>query len=66
MFRYGELDIHVVVKKELFKTGPKEMKFRKFLREYNYEDWYLSDIVPQEMMHELGVLYIYILTNEII
>ena len=53
--RYGELDIHVVVKKELFKTGPKTMKLKKFLREYMYEDWYLSDIIPQEMTSELTV-----------
>ena len=43
------------MKKELFKTGPKSMKFKKFLREYMYEDWYLSDIVPHEMTPELGV-----------
>ncbi len=54
-FSYGDLKVHVVVKKELFQTGPKKMKFRKFLKEYHYEDWYLSNIVPQEMMHELVV-----------
>ena len=53
--RYSELQIHVVVKKELFVSGPKKMKMKKFLKEYLYEDWYLSDIVPQEMMDELGV-----------
>ena len=47
--------MHTVVKKELFKSGPKKMKFKKFLREYMYEDWYLSNIVPEEMMHELAV-----------
>lgn len=51
--KYGDLVVHVVMKKELFKTGPRKMKFRKFLKEYLYEDWYLSDIVPHEMTHEL-------------
>lgn len=51
--KYGDLDVHVVVKKELFTTGPKKLKFKKFLKEYQYEDWYLSNIVPKEMMSEL-------------
>ena len=54
-FRYGELDVHVVVKKELLTSGPKKLKFKKFLKEYQYEDWHLSNIVPKEMMKELIV-----------
>ena len=54
-FRFGELFIHVVVKKELFNTGPQRLRFRKFLKEYQYEDWYLSNTIPQEMMPDLTV-----------
>jgi len=50
---YGDLKIHVVVKKELFTHGPQAMTFKKFLKEYQYEDWYLSNTVPEEMMKEL-------------
>lgn len=53
--RYGGIDIDVVVKKELLKSGPQKMSFKKFLKEYNYEDWYLSNFIPLEMMHELVV-----------
>lgn len=52
---YGDLDIHVVVKKELIKKGPKVLKFKKFLKEYHYEDWYLTNTIPQEMMKEVEV-----------
>ena len=31
------------------------MTFKKFLKEYQYEDWYLSNTVPEEMMAELVV-----------
>ena len=31
------------------------MKLKKFIREYMYEDWYLANLVPQEMMTELSV-----------
>lgn len=51
--KYGGIDIDVVVKKELLKSGPQKMSFKKFLKEYNYEDWYLSNFIPLEMMHEL-------------
>ena len=53
--RYGALDIHVVVKKELLKQGPQKMTFKTFLKEYLYEDWYLSEVVPAEMMGDLAV-----------
>lgn len=50
---YGNLDVHVAVKKEVLTSGPKKMPFKKFLKEFNYEDWYLSNFVPLEMMKEL-------------
>jgi len=31
------------------------MKFSKFLKEFRYEDWYLSNFIPIEMMSELRV-----------
>jgi len=45
----------VVVKKELLRTGPKRMQFQKFLKHFTHENWYLSNYIPQEMMHELHV-----------
>lgn len=63
IFRYGELLINVVIKKQLMNTEPKPMKLSKFLKGFTYEDWYLSNYVPVEMLHELGVsdykLYLY-------
>lgn len=53
--RFGELDIHVVVKKDLLRKGPQKMKFRKFLREYQFEEWYLTTSLPQPMMSDLIV-----------
>ena len=31
------------------------MTLDEFLRDYNYEDWYISTTTPKEMMHELAV-----------
>ena len=60
--RYGDLKVHVVVKKELFeRQPPKAIPFKKFLKEYQYEDWYLSNTVPEEMMKELVVSSVLIL-----
>ena len=53
--RYGSIPVDVVVKKELLRTGPKRMPFHKFLKQFTYEDWYLTNYIPQEMMHELHV-----------
>jgi len=47
--------VDVVVKKELLRTGPKRMLFHKFLKQFTHENWYLSNYVPLEMMHELHV-----------
>ncbi len=33
----------------------REMALAKFLREYHYEDWYLTNIAPAEMMAQLVV-----------
>ena len=52
---YAHLDVHVTVKKELLTKGNRKLKFKKFLKEYHYEDWYLSNIVPTPMMRELIV-----------
>jgi hypothetical protein len=53
--RYGELIVSVTVKKEHAKKEIQRVKFKKFLREYEYEDWYLASIMPREMMHEFAV-----------
>ena len=47
--------MHVTVKKERTKLDKQKVKFKKFLREYEYEDWYLTNIMPREMMHEFTV-----------
>ena len=45
-----------MVKKEgLVKNQLREMTITKFLKEYHYEDWYLSNIAPAEMMKDLVV-----------
>jgi lysine-specific demethylase 8 len=51
--KYGPIPVDVVVKKQLLRKGPQRMKLQKFVMEFNYEDWYLSNYVPHEMMHEL-------------
>ncbi|XP_013380535.1 uncharacterized protein LOC106151697 [Lingula anatina] len=51
--KYGDLDVLVTVKKEVFKKGPKKMKLSQFLSDYMYENWYLSTTAPQQMMQEL-------------
>ncbi|KAI0222815.1 Fibrinogen-like protein 1 [Lamellibrachia satsuma] len=51
---YGDLDIDVVVKKERAKSVPMKMTFNQFLRDYQYEDWYLSTVTPREMLLELA------------
>ena len=33
------------------------MKIKKFLKEYHFEDWYLSNIAPAEMMKDLVVIH---------
>lgn len=55
LIRFGKIEIEVVVKKEYFKSGPKRLKFEKFLRDYLYEDLYLTNFVPESMMEELVV-----------
>ncbi|CAD5119390.1 DgyrCDS8004 [Dimorphilus gyrociliatus] len=51
---YGNLLVHVTVKKERAKQmDNKKVTFRQFLKEYQYEDWYLSNIVPQMMTLDL-------------
>jgi len=44
-----------MIKRELLQKGIKKMMMKQFLKQYNFEDWYLSNIIPQEMMHELVV-----------
>lgn len=54
--RYGDILVHVTVKKERAKTiNHQVVTFKRFLKEYQYEDWYLSNIVPQAMMSDLTV-----------
>lgn len=55
VFRYGKLNVTVVVKKERLTKGGRIMKFSKFLLDYMYEDWYMSNTVPSEMLEELPV-----------
>ena len=43
------------MKKERAKNVPLKMTFKTFLREYHYEDWYLSTVTPRDMLHELTV-----------
>ncbi len=51
---YGSLYVHIMVKKEgLTRNKLRKVPFSKFLKEYHYEDWYLSNIVPAEMTKEL-------------
>ncbi len=51
---YGSLYVHIMVKKEgLTRNKLRKVTFSKFLKEYHYEDWYLSNIVPAEMLKEL-------------
>ncbi|XP_074656672.1 uncharacterized protein LOC141909890 [Tubulanus polymorphus] len=55
---YGSLDIEVTMKKEMVLLRQpgfrvQKMKLSKFLKEYKYEDWYLSSLVPQPMINEL-------------
>ena len=45
------------MKKEgLITNQLREMKIKKFLKEYHFEDWYLSNIAPAEMMKDLVVM----------
>ena len=49
-----------MVKKEgLIKNQLREMTITKFLKEYHYEDWYLSNIAPAEMMKDLVVKHLF-------
>ena len=44
-----------MVKKERAKSVPMKMTLNQFLRDYQYEDWYLSTVTPREMLLELAV-----------
>ena len=61
--RYGSIPVDVVVKKELLRSGPQRMLFHKFLKQFTREDWYLTNYIPQEMMHELHVSHHTLIIN---
>ncbi|KAL8607664.1 hypothetical protein ACOMHN_039338 [Nucella lapillus] len=54
---YGKVNVSVTVKvmrrKDEVQTAPHVMKFKKFLYDYMYEDWYMASTVPLAMMPEL-------------
>ena len=58
--RYGKILVDVVVKRQ---KGPTDehrsradrMPFAKFIKDFNYQDWYLSSRVPFDMMPDLIV-----------
>jgi hypothetical protein len=54
-FRYGTVLVNVVVKKERQREMPRQMGFKQFLNEFLYEDLYLINDVPYEMMADFPV-----------
>ena len=55
LHRYGELNITITVKKQQMQMKKRQMLFRKFLLDYMYENWYLTNTVPLEMMGDFPV-----------
>uniref|UniRef100_A0A2C9M1Y7 JmjC domain-containing protein n=1 Tax=Biomphalaria glabrata TaxID=6526 RepID=A0A2C9M1Y7_BIOGL len=55
--KYANVNVSVhaqtVRKREKIETTQQVMKLKKFLYDYMYEEWYLSTVIPREMMQEL-------------
>ncbi|ESN91780.1 hypothetical protein HELRODRAFT_165856 [Helobdella robusta] len=51
--KFSHIDVNVTVKKSKSDNIPKTMKFGKFLKDYLYDNLYMSNYVPQEMMADL-------------
>ncbi|KAK3576648.1 hypothetical protein CHS0354_023166 [Potamilus streckersoni] len=52
-YNYGELNMTIDVKKQVkftISSDKRKMQFKKFLLDYMYENWYLTNTVPHEMM----------------
>ncbi|KAL5014577.1 hypothetical protein ScPMuIL_008847 [Solemya velum] len=50
---YGMINMTVIVRRGRAFDPPKKMLFKKYLRDYMYDDWFISSTIPQEMMIEL-------------
>jgi hypothetical protein len=55
---YGKLDIHYTKRKERSTEEFTVIPFRKFLKNYRVEDWYLRVIAPKEMHVDLPMPYV--------
>lgn len=56
--KYGNINVTVTARIDYDKTGRKKkilMRFKKFLLDYLYEDWYLATTIPIEMANELTI-----------
>ncbi|XP_029635883.1 bifunctional peptidase and arginyl-hydroxylase JMJD5-like [Octopus sinensis] len=55
--KYGNISVPVSVRKQQFPGQVRivQMKFKKFLLEYMYEDWYLATTIPLQMASELTI-----------
>lgn len=58
-FRFGSLNVTVTIKRQALMQEPLHeshvMKFKKFLIDYRFEEWYLVTPIPKKMMTELPV-----------
>ncbi|XP_064652231.1 uncharacterized protein LOC135502945 isoform X2 [Lineus longissimus] len=51
---YGDVKVRVTIKRAISSGQEyKLLKLKKFLKEYKFEDWYLSTIIPQEMRKDM-------------
>lgn len=59
VFRFGDLNVTVTVKRQAILQDVQHeqhvMKFKKFIMDYMYEEWYLVTPVPRQMMADLPV-----------
>nr|XP_022304685.1 lysine-specific demethylase 8-like [Crassostrea virginica] len=55
--QFGDLNVSVTVKKQVLLQDPQHenhvMKFKKFLIDYKFEEWYLVTPIPKKMMAAL-------------
>ncbi|XP_067664481.1 uncharacterized protein [Haliotis asinina] len=57
---FGKLNITVVTQRPIFhkdeiKRTTQVVKMKRFLSEYEYEDWYISSVIPAEIQQQLSL-----------
>ena len=58
-YSHGSIQVSVTIKKQEAKPIYQKMSLKDFVRGYHSEEWYLSTIVPQELMKDLRVSFFF-------